>query len=173
MGWGFVFSALTKGIQAGVDFFGKRKAGAAAMEAGQTEQGMYNKEADIATQQAKDATALGWQAADRQAYRMRTLVGSQAAGFAGQGVSLTGGSAPSRVIGGDYALGAADKFNILENARRKAWGFSQEADVYRTRGNLALMAGENQRSADNLESLGSLANFGGDMWNLYQNRPQG
>lgn len=164
--WGFVFSALSKAVGAGINFVEQRQAGQAAFQQGTMEQQLYGKNAALADQQAQDAIARGTEAANRQTYKMRTMLGAQTAGFAGGGVA--GGTAVSSVVGTDQALGSADRANILENARREAWGYTQQASIYRQQGQIAYQAGVNRRKADDLESIGSLANFGGDMFSMYK-----
>lgn len=165
--WGFVFSALSKAVGAGLNFVEKRHEGNALFKQGAMQRDLYGKNADLAEQQSKDAIARGQEASNRQSYKMRTMLGAQSAGFAGQGVNVTGGAAAA-VIGNDQALGEADRLNIVENARRTAWGYQQQADIYRGQGELAYQAGVYGRKQANAESIGSLANFGGDMFDLYK-----
>lgn len=165
--WAFVFSALTKAANTGLQYSAQRRAGQAAFNQGVAERDLFGKNADLADEQAVDAVARGQDAANRQTYRMRTTLGAQSAGFAGQGVSITGGS-PADVIGADQAIGEADKLSITENARREAWGYRQQAGIYRDRGNMAYDAGVQRRKAANLESVGTLANFAGDMFDMYK-----
>lgn len=166
--WPFVFAALSKAVSSGVNYVEQRQAGGAALKQGEMERALYGKNADLATQQAADAEARGQEAANRQTYKMRTLVGSQNANFAGQGVSIVGGGSPADVIRSDQALGEYDRQTILENARREAWGYQQQASIYRAQGDIAYSAGANRQKADNLESIGTMANFAGDMFGMFQ-----
>lgn len=165
--WPFVFSAITKAASAGITFSEQRREGAAALKQGDMTRALYGKNADLAESQAVDAEARGQEASNRQTYKMRTTLGSQNSAFAAQGVSLANGS-PAAVINSDQSLGEADRLNILENARREASGFRQQAGIYRDQGNLAYTAGANKQKELNMESLGTLVNFGGDMLSMYK-----
>lgn len=169
--WGFVFSALAKAANAGLTYAGQRQEGAAYRRQGEQERDLFGKNADLAEKQAVDAEARGVSASNRQTYRMRTMLGAQSASFAGQGVSLTGGS-PADVVRNDQSLGEADRLNILENARREAWGYRQQEDIYHQQGDMAYQAGVDRQKASNLESVGTLVNFAGDMFGMYKGMNQ-
>lgn len=160
------FAAGAAAVKAGVDFFGQRSAGKAAAKQGQMEKELFGKNADLAEQQAADAEARGAQAALRQSFRMRTLLGSQTAALAGQGIEISG--TPASVLQSDQDIGEMDRLAILESARREAWGYRKQAEIYRDQGNLALIAGRNRQKEANWASVGTLANFGGDMYDLFR-----
>lgn len=123
------------GLAAGgtvLDVVGGIRAGNAAKSLGD-----YN--ALTAETQARDALARG--AEDEQKFRagLRGLIGSQRAGFSGQGVDVGTGSAVD--VQADAAfLGELDALTIRTNAAREAWGYRREADNYRRGGQQAQSA---------------------------------
>lgn len=123
---------------------GQVKAGHAAKQAGQAQQAQYEANAQVAEsqaaqldynahaaeEQAADATARGAEDESRFRTQVRGLIGSQRAGFAGQGVAVGSGSAAD--VQGDAAyLGNRDALTIRHNAAREAWGFQVQAEDLR------------------------------------------
>jgi hypothetical protein len=113
------------------------KSQAAAAEA-TAQQQEFN--AGVADAQARDAVAVG----DDQVARLRTsvrgLIGTQRAGYAGQGVSVDTGSAAD-VQADAQALSEADVRTIRANAQRQAWGFRVDAANYRKNADVARKGG--------------------------------
>jgi hypothetical protein len=92
--------------------------------------------AQVAEAQAKDAVFRGAEEESRLRTSIRGLIGSQRAGFAGQGVDVGGGSAAD--VQADAAfLGEQDAQQIRRNAAREAWGFRVEAENARRGGKIA------------------------------------
>lgn len=155
-----------KGIETGINYIGQRKTAQLYARQGEMERDLFGKNADLADSQALDAEARGQEAELRQRYKGRLMVGAQSTAFAGQGVTLGDGT-PQQVMKSDQALSESDRLTIVEGARREAWGFRQQADIYRRQGQMAFDAGQNKRRATNTASVGTLANYGGDMFTLY------
>lgn len=166
----FVALAVFAGLKAAgtaMNYSGQRKQARAWEREGEMERELFGKNADLAEQQALDAEARGQESEMRQAQRMRSLTGSQTTGFAGQGVTVGVGSS-SQVIESDRRISHFDQLMIRENAAREAMGFRKEAEISRGRGDLAYMSARNRAKAARTESVGTLANFAGDMWGLYK-----
>jgi len=137
----------------GMQVYGQIKAGQAAKKAGESQAELgrlegqrldYN--ASIAEQQATDALARGTDEEGQFSTQVRRLVGTQRAGFAGQGVDVSVGSA-AEVQTDAKQLGAADLRTIRRNAQREAWGHRVEADDYRRSADVARKGGEISRQA--------------------------
>lgn len=112
----------------GVDTIGNIKSGNAARRLGD-----YN--AAAAETQARDALQRG--AEDESSFRqqVKTLIGSQRAGFAGQGVDVGVGS-PVDVQADAAFLGELDARRIRTNAEREAWGYRVQAENARRGGQI-------------------------------------
>lgn len=89
---------------------------------------------------AEDAINRG--ADDVQTYRtrVRQMLGTQRAGFAGQGIEVDSGS-PLAVAQDTQAQAQLDENRIRLNAMREAWGYKQAGAQYRTQANLATTQG--------------------------------
>jgi hypothetical protein len=142
---------------------GSVKSGNAAKRAGESMAQREEYNAAIADLQADDALARGDEEASRFATQVRSLIGTQRAGFAAQNVVVGEGSA--RDVQQDTAYrGELDRQEILANAKREAWGFRVEAEdrrkgaeVARAGGNAAASAGRWGAAATALGGAGSLA----------------
>ena len=111
--------------------------------------------ADLADAQAADASVRGEQEAARFRGQVRSLVGSQRAGLAAQGIEVNDGSAAA-VQDEAVRLGAEDEATLRNNARREAWGFKVDAYNLRQTGDLTLAAGRNQAAALRTARFGTL-----------------
>lgn len=112
-----------------VDAVGKVKAGNAAKKVGD-----FN--ANVAEQQAEDALTRGVEKEQTFRQGVKTLIGSQRAGYAAQNVSVESGSAVD--VQADAAfLGELDALQIRTNAQREAWGYRQDAENARLGGQSA------------------------------------
>lgn len=164
----FVIGALvaSKAIGAAVNYVGQRKGARAVEREGEMERELFGRSADILEEQAQDALARGREAELRQRAKMRMLTGEQRASYAAQGVELDIGSARD-VVASDRQVGEMDLFMIRENAAREALGFTRQAGLQRERGQLAYTANRNRAKQMRWDSVGTLANFTGDMLQLY------
>jgi hypothetical protein len=126
-----------------------KKAAKASEEGGRAQQAAFEANAQVAESQAeqfefnaaqaeKDATAtLEVGHAQESAFRtsVRQAIGTQRAGFAGQGVKLEGGGTVADVLGDTDTLGEVDALTIRKNAAREAEGLRFEAaDLRRSAG---------------------------------------
>lgn len=111
--------------------------------AGSYEQKIADRNADIADLQAVDAKKRGEQAVMLSRRETHRTVGSQRAGFAGQGVEVDAGSAGD-VVDATETIGALDEMTLRNNAALEAWGFKVQASDLRARGKMAKVAGRNQ-----------------------------
>jgi hypothetical protein len=140
----------------------EKKAGEASRAAAESGAQLSDFNAAVADIQAKDAVERGIDEASRFRQGVRTLVGSQRAGLAAQGVDVGFGSAAD--VQADAAfLGELDALTIETNAKREAWGFTVEAadarkraEIQRREGVMLEAAG---RSRANAALIGGGANL--------------
>ena len=131
-----------------------KEAGKRENEAAQSQAEIVDYNADVADVQAKDAIARGQEEEDRYRQGVRTLIGSQRAGFAAQGVDVTQGSAVDVVADTAY-LGELDALTIETNAGREAWGYQVQAADLRKRAEVTRKTGINAEKAGS--SMGNAA----------------
>lgn len=81
----------------------------------------------IAEAQAKDAIYRGRETEQRFRVDIRGLIGAQRAGYAGQNVDISGGSALEVQMDTAYQA-ELDALTLRVNAAREAWGFRVEAE---------------------------------------------
>lgn len=160
--------AGVKAIDTAINFAGGQQQKKIDIQQGAMERDIYGKNAALAESQAADAEARGQQAAVKQVFQEKDLLGAQRAAFAGQGVKVGAGGSAGAVQASDFAVSEVDRLNILENARREAWGYRQQADIYNSQGALAYAAGVNQARMVGYKQASTLANFAGDMFSLYK-----
>lgn len=148
---------------------GQRKAGKLANEAAQEEAALIDYNATIADQQAADALERGQERKQAVRSATRQVIGTQRAGFAGQGVDVSSGSAAD--VQADAAfLGELDALTEETNAAREAWGIKVQATDLRNRADVTRRTGVNQQKAANAASwgtaIGGAANVIGGATNL-------
>jgi hypothetical protein len=155
---------------------GQLSAGKAAKQAGESQQQVAEANAQqsefnahVADLQAADATTRGAEEESRFRTSVRGLIGSQRAGFAGQGVDVGSGSALDVQADAAY-LGELDALTIRSNAAREAWGYQvqsenyrQDAAVQRKGGEIAARAGANANSAAKIGAAGSVLGAGSSL----------
>lgn len=125
---------------------GQVKAGNAAKRAGELNAEREEFNAGIADLQAADATQRGQDEANLIRSGVRSLIGAQRAGFAGQGVVIGEGSA--RDVQADTAyLGERDAQQRLNNAALEAWGYRVEAYDRRMAAQISRQTGQAAASA--------------------------
>jgi len=120
---------------------GQKKAGDAAKAAGESTAQQQEWNARIAEVQAQDAVTRGREAESQLRTQTRGLIGSQRAGFAGQGLDISVGS-PVDVQGDTAYLGELDAQTIRANAAREAWGYRVEAADRRMAADIARKGGQ-------------------------------
>jgi len=150
--------------------YGQWKAGSAAKKAGEAGQAAAESQAElvefnseIAELQAVDALNRGAEEEHRFRSGIRTAIGAQIAGFAGQNVDVGFGSAVDVQADAAY-LGELDAQAIKNNAMREAWGFKVEAEDLRMRADItrregAMMAetGRQQQTSARIGAVGNAA----------------
>jgi hypothetical protein len=149
----FLVGSAIAGI--GMQAYGQIKGGRAAQTAANAAAEREEFNAGLADQAAGDARARGAEEAGRFRAGVRSLIGSQRAGFAGQGVKVGQGSA--RDVTADAAhLGELDARQIVANAEREAWGFEMEAKDRRMGADVARRGGQAAASAGRWGAAGTV-----------------
>lgn len=130
-------------IGSGVSAQGSKKSGKQARR-------LANFNAGVAEQQAQDALARGREAEDQLKTGVRKLVGSQRAGFAGQGVLLNEADGSAVQTEEDtFRMQEEDLNRIRVNAAREAWGYRTQARNY-------ALGGQAQQQQRNAEATGTI-----------------
>jgi hypothetical protein len=130
-----------------------KRAGAAGKEAAESGAELSDYNASVAELQAQDAIERGQEDENRYRTGVRSMIGSQRAGFAGAGIDVGFGSAVD--VQADAAfLGELDALQIRTNAGREAWGYKvqavdlkKRAEIQRKEGVMLETTGREQQSA--------------------------
>lgn len=109
--------------------------------AGQTERSLHNLNADLAERQARDAIARSHVDIARVRREAADVTGSARAGYAGQNVIVSTGSALETQVA-TAELAQEDVNQIKINAAREAWGYRSEAIWEKFKGEEAAAAGK-------------------------------
>lgn len=141
---------------------GQVKAGRAAREAGEAEAGRLEYNARIADLQAEDALLRGTEEEQRFRSTVRGLIGSQRAGFAGQGVDIARGSAVDVQADAAY-LGELDALTIRSNAQREAWGYRVQGEDLRLGAGVARRGGRAAQTAGRVAAAGTILGTGSSL----------
>ena len=91
--------------------------------------------AQFAEDQALDAERRGRDDEEQLRLRIRQAIGTARAGYAGQGVDVSVGSAADAQAGIAYQ-GEKDAITIRNNAAREAWGYRVQGWNYKTQAKL-------------------------------------
>lgn len=141
---------------------GQLGSGKAAKQAGDAEGVRLDANAGVADDQATDAIARGAQDESRFRTQVKGVLGSQRAGFAGQGVKVDTGSAGA--VTADVAhLGELDALTIRSNAAREAWGFRQQATDLRMQADIARKGGTAAQTASRYAAAGTVLGTGASL----------
>ncbi|WDY60395.1 virion core protein, T7 gp14 family [Pseudomonas sp. PSKL.D1] len=108
--------------------------------------------AAFADASAADALKRGEFESDQQRLATRAAIGTQRAGFAGNGIDVNSGSAAD-IQDDTAALGELDALTIKNNAAREAWG-------YRTQAQQSRLAAANATKSGQAGMFGSLLSAG-------------
>lgn len=131
----------------------EKKAGQAAEDAANSQAEISDFNASVADQQSADATAQGTIEENRYRTGVRTMIGSQRAGFAANNVDVGYGSAVD--VQADAAtLGELDALQIRTNAARQAWGYQVQAADYRKAAEVTRKTGIAQNAAAGVSATG-------------------
>lgn len=114
---------------------------------------------------AKDAVERGKTESSLVRNRARQMLGSQRAGYAGQGVEVNSGTA-LQIQDETYTMGETDALTVKNNAWREAWGYKTQAKNIRSQGRLANMTAQLQ--ARNTMLTGGLTAIGSVLSGGYQ-----
>jgi len=102
-------------------------------QAGATQRKLLEYNSRVAEYQAQDVIARGEVLATRRREETRSVIGSQRATLAGQGVEINADSALDVQANAAY-LGELDAMTIKNNAAREAWGYRVQARDFSLRG---------------------------------------
>lgn len=150
-----------------VSYNNSRKQAKAVKKAGAVEAALGEQNAELAEASARDAIALGVEAASRQRQTVRGVVGSQRAALAAQGVDLGDGDAGA-LQQESVQLGELDVLTIKNNAARQAWGYQVEATNYRNQAKLARMGASNQAAGIRSGGTQTLLTGGVQAYDIYR-----
>lgn len=126
-------AAVAFGASAAIGTYSQYKSGKEAQK-------IANINAGIADQQAQDALARGEREAADYGVKIKQLMGTQTAAYAGQGVMIDAGS-PVRVMADTAKYGELDQLTIVNNAKLEAWGLKTQASSMRLEGRYARQRG--------------------------------
>lgn len=87
-----------------------------------------NFESQLATLQARDATARGEFSAEQREIQTNRTIGAQRAGEAASGIDANSGTAVD-LQADEAKFGAMDAQQIRNNAAREAWGYTAQAGI--------------------------------------------
>jgi len=139
-----------------------KRQGEAGKRAAESEAQLAEYNAAVADLQAQDAVARGGQEESKFRTNVRTMIGSQRAGFAGSNVDVAYGSAVDVQTDAAF-LGELDALTIRTNAAREAWGYQvqgedlrRRAEITRKEGVMAAEAGRAQAGSAYWGAAGTL-----------------
>lgn len=133
---------------------------AGSIAAGQANSNLAKYNAQVSELMAADALKRGKEAESRHRADVRGLIGSQRAGYAGQGIDANDGSALD-VQADTAAQGELDALQIRHNAAMEAWGHRAQASESRYRGKIARVQGFTG-------AAGTLLNTGAESYRTYK-----
>ncbi len=126
--------AVGLGLGAGaVDAYG-------AIDAGIYAKKLAGRNADIANAQAQNAIMRGAEASVMHRGKVRGLIATQRASYAGQGVRVDSGAAAD-VQASAEKMAALDELTIANNAALEAWGYRAQASDAKAKGAIAYRQG--------------------------------
>lgn len=129
-------SAILTGAQTAFGLYGSYQQAQAMKEQGRAEEMLANQNARLIELNAEDALFRGRAEAAEVKRRGRYLKGTQRAGFAGQNIDVSTGTAAAIATETD-SMAEADALTVSNNAFREAWGYRTEAINERFRGKMA------------------------------------
>ena len=168
------------GVSTALSAYSQWQAGKSEAAVGQAQQRAAEKQAQLADYnaavadlQAVDAYHRGEIEAHRFRARTRGVIGEQRTQFAAGNIDVGYGSTVD--VQADAAfLGELDALTISNNAAREAWGYRVEkkdleiqADILRTEGANALVAGIQRRNAQRLGAVSNVFGGAGSLLSTY------
>jgi len=149
---------------------GSQRAQARAVQAqGEYEAQAYERNADVAALQRKDAIERGSVAAGMKDAETVAKVGSARASMGAQGVDVGVGSAVD-VQANISQIGALERATIENNAAREAWGFQVQGTDLAQRAKVARAAAKQAAAGLAAESIGTILTGASKTYGLYRNR---
>ncbi len=136
MAWPLVVLAAASAISGARD----------AVEESEYNAAIYRKNAKTALENSEDAVSRGKFSMVRTQVAAKSMVGSQRAAMAAQGIDIGSGSAAD-VQADTMATAEIQNLMIKNNAAREAWGFIAQAGDYEMSAKLGLKMGENRARA--------------------------
>lgn len=115
----------------------------AAQQEGEFKASSLRQNAQLARLQAEDAMSRGQSGSIQIASRAKSMIGSQRAALAAQGIDIGSGSALD-IQANTAQLAEMDAMTVRVNAAREAWGFDVQAVNYENQARLAETAAENK-----------------------------
>ena len=151
-----IIGLVGSGVSAASSIIGAGNQARAGEEQAAYQKTVADANARMAEENALDATQRGDLTASKLARQGDQVIGSQRAGYAGQGVDVNTGTA-SQVQGETRTLSAMDQLTAKNNAWREAYGYKVEALNATRKGEFAVKAAKNE--ADNTLLTGGLNAF--------------
>jgi hypothetical protein len=103
---------------------------------GDYQKAMFDLNSSFSDMQAQQSLRRGDASARSILRKTRSLVGSQRAVLAAQGIDVDSGSAID-ITEDSRVLGEMDALTVKNNAWMEAWGFRSQAEIYRSQGRMA------------------------------------
>lgn len=157
------YASTTQGASSVLGAAGAGLQGAASLEAGGYRAQVARNNQVIADDNAQLATFRGQQAAEQSQLRTGQIEGAQRAGFGASGVDVNSGSAV-RTQADTARIGSMDATTIMNNAKRSAWGFTQQGRDFGADAQLDTMTGV----AGGVKSLVGGASDFASKWSQWQ-----
>lgn len=159
------FTAALLAANAAAGYFGTRRQADAAVQQGNYEGDLLDRNAGVADAQAADALARGRESEQQYRGGVRRTIGAQRAATAASGVDIEGGSAED-VRADTATIGELDALTIRNNAAREAYGFQVQASNDRSRAGLARRGGQNAASAARAQGVSTLLTAGAQLYGM-------
>lgn len=151
--------AIGVGVASGVA--GGVVGGVSSYQQGKAQQAQYNYQAKVNEENAKIAQSnadmqrqQGIEEARLQRLKTASVIGSQKAAMAANGVDVTQGTAVD-VISDTAAMGELDALQTQYNYEMKARGYETEAGNFKNQANLDIISGKNAYQAGKMNALSS------------------
>lgn len=104
------------------------------------QQSIANYNAALSRRAAQDALDRGMEEEQKYRKQIRQVIGTQRAGFASQNVDVNTGTA-AEIQKQTAGIGEMDAITIRNNAILEAWGYQQQAKMYKMQGKAAMGEG--------------------------------
>lgn len=136
-------ATILTAAQTGLGLYGSYQQSQALKEKGRADEMLANQNARLIELQAEDALFRGRAESAEIKRRSRYLKGTQRAGFAGQNIDVSTGTAAAIAAETDK-FAEEDSLAVSNNAFREAWGYRSEATAERFRGKMSRLAAKSE-----------------------------